>query len=150
MTRKTLFFTLIILSLAGAALTGCEAVFNLVSPGQAVQETEIDEALMARGREVYLGQYCGTCHQLAEVETRGRFGPAHDNAAGDAEMRLADPNYSGSATTAGEYLYESIVAPDIYIVPGYEATRYHMPPYFHIPQDDIAAMVYLLEQQRGQ
>ena len=35
-----------------------------------------------------------------------------------AELRLADPNYSGSATTPEEYVIESILLPENYLVEG--------------------------------
>jgi hypothetical protein len=34
------------------------------------------------------------------------------------EMRMADPAYEGSATTNEEYIIESIVLPDVYVIEG--------------------------------
>ena len=34
-------------------------------------------------------------------------------------MRLADPNYQGTAESVREYIQESILNPGAYIVPGY-------------------------------
>jgi len=62
---------------------------------------------------------CSACHELAAV------GPAW---AGSGEMpgiatraaeRINETDYTGSATTAQQYLVESIVAPNVFVVPGY-------------------------------
>jgi len=42
--------------------------------------------------------------------------------------RLADPRYSGHAKTVREYIVESIVAPQEYVVPGYPERT--MPPWY--------------------
>jgi mono/diheme cytochrome c family protein len=72
------------------------------------------------GRAVAEAQACTACHVTTTT------GPAWQ-AAGDpngqgigtrAELRLEQPDYTGSATDGDQYLFESIVAPDAYIVPG--------------------------------
>jgi hypothetical protein len=50
----------------------------------------------------------------------------------------------GGATTAREYIRESIVSPDAYLVPGYEVTSHHMPAYGHLEEGEIQALVQLL------
>jgi nitric oxide reductase subunit C len=108
----------------------------------------IDEELVAVGRDVYRRNYCGTCHTLAAAETTGVFGPAHDHVASLALERLADPQYQGNATTAEAYIRESILEPQVYIAPGSMIAHQQMPPFTHLPAEDIDAMVYFLAQQK--
>lgn len=62
---------------------------------------------------------CTACHITATV------GPAWLPAADQpgigarAETRFAEPDYTGQATTAGQYLFESIVLPDAHVVDGF-------------------------------
>jgi mono/diheme cytochrome c family protein len=64
---------------------------------------------------------CAACHELAAV------GPAWAGEGGQpgvgarAEQRFQADDYTGEATTAGEYLVESIVRTNAYVVEGYEA-----------------------------
>lgn len=144
---------LITLALASIFLGACtlETLQQLSSQGVQTQPTEaivIDEALYQRGVTVYLNQYCGTCHQLSAANTRGTFGPAHNAMGIHAEQRIQHENYNGTATDAESYIRESILDPQIYVAPGYETTNHHMPPYGHLPPEDIEAMVYMLLNQR--
>ncbi|MDX1429682.1 MAG: cytochrome c [Rhodothermales bacterium] len=114
----------------------------------AVQAADSSSANVLSGRDLYLQQYCGLCHALRKAETEGIFGPAHDGMEELARQRLADPNYSGHASTTVEYVRESILKPQIYIVPGFEATVHRMPAYTHLAPEVIEALVaYLLEPE---
>ncbi|MBX3012617.1 MAG: cytochrome c [Caldilineaceae bacterium] len=62
---------------------------------------------------------CATCHSL-QPGTR-LVGPSLAGIATSAEAILADANYQGTAETVADYLHESLVAPDIYVVPSYPA-----------------------------
>lgn len=132
-------------------LVGCGAVeWYTGAIGEAASPAAVafDEALYDQGVAVYLSSYCGTCHMLDAAGTFGNFGPGHNQAALEAEAHLADPGYSGSATTVEDYLRESIVDPRAYYTPGYATTAHAMPVYDYLPEEDIAALVYLLAQQR--
>jgi mono/diheme cytochrome c family protein len=107
----------------------------------------LDTALITRGIEVYRAQYCGSCHTLTAANTRGTFGPNHDQVAANALEHLTASDYSGQADTLEAYLRESLLEPAIYFVPGYEITQHHMPPYGHLPAADIDALVYMLAHQ---
>ena len=96
------------------------------------------------GLELYRQMYCGLCHTLDKAGTRGIFGPAHDGLAEIAAQRLQDPNYAGKAKTAEEYVRESILQPELYIVPGFETTVHRMPAYTHISDEDVDAIVQFL------
>ena len=103
-----------------------------------------DPALVEAGLAVYHAQYCGVCHTLTAAGTTGTFGPSHDSLGATAAARVASPTYTGTATTPAEYIHESIVAPEVYIVPDYALTSHHMPPYGHLPAADIDALVEFL------
>jgi mono/diheme cytochrome c family protein len=98
--------------------------------------------------EVYHEQYCGICHQLDAANTGGTFGPTHNGLAQTAEQRLRDPRYAGAATTAAEYVRESILSPALYLVEGYEGSQHHMPAYTNLSETDLDALVQLLLQQK--
>lgn len=106
-------------------------------------------ALVRRGQEVYRTQYCGMCHSLSSLGTGGRFGPSHDGVGATAGERIRDPAYDGTARTAEEYLRESILDPGAYRVPGYAGTRYVMPSYRHLPEEDLEALVQMLLHERS-
>jgi mono/diheme cytochrome c family protein len=120
------------------------------APAPVVGAADSDESTVAAPEqlalviEVYLQSYCGACHALAAAGTAGAFGPSHDDARALAEERLRDPNYRGAATTAAEYIRESIVDPGAYIVPGYAATPHRMPAYGNLDDEALDALVALL------
>jgi mono/diheme cytochrome c family protein len=106
-----------------------------------------DPALMAAGLAVYRAQYCGVCHRLTAAATMGTFGPPHDGLAAAAAARIVAEGYSGAATTPAEYIYESIVSPEVYVVPDYLMTSHRMPSYGHVPAGDLTALVAFLAAQ---
>jgi len=106
--------------------------------------------LEARGIEVYQEQHCGICHTLTRAGTSGVFGPSHDGVATRAESRIHDPNYRGHATSASEYIRESVREPGAYRVPGYEHTRFTMPIYSELSSEDLEALVFMLSREREQ
>jgi len=72
-----------------------------------------------RGESVAGTYFCKVCH--GGITGRGpTFASEGDtlSVTEGASIRMADPAYSGSATNVQEYLIESLVVPDIYIVPG--------------------------------
>ncbi len=111
-------------------------------------DTASDTALVAAGLTVYREQYCGYCHVLDTAGSAGAFGPTHNGMCTIAARRIRDASFSGSASTAEDYILESIVDPLAYIVPGYERTRFRMPAYTNIGEEELNALVTLLMQQR--
>jgi mono/diheme cytochrome c family protein len=117
----------------------------VVSGGEA---NVASEELVAQGLVVYRKQYCGICHELEAAGTVGRFGPTHNGIGATAEQRIGDPHYMGKATTAAEYIWESLVDPRVYIVDGYVTTPHVMPPFTHLNKNDLEALVaFLMNQQ---
>lgn len=114
---------------------------------QMSDEIAFDEELFQQGLTAYKANYCGLCHESKFANTKGIFGPPHYSNAIIAEARIQDANYKtslGSATTAEDYLRESILNPEDYIVPGYALARHRMPAYTHLSKEDVDALVYLL------
>ncbi len=131
------------------AATGAGTLSNTSTISATAPDTSMDSAaLIAHGLEVYHKQYCGVCHELAAAGTRGSFGPSHDHIGATAAQRVKDPNYSGQAKTAAEYIRESIVDPGIYIVPNYAATSHSMPPFTQLNAKDLDALVAFLLSQK--
>lgn len=110
--------------------------------------TEKEAGMVTRGVAVYQEQRCGACHTLTRAGTTGIFGPSHDSLAIVAAERIRDPDYKGSATTAEEYIRESIEQPGVYRVPGFERTHFSMPVYAEIPARDLDALVFMLSRER--
>jgi cytochrome c551/c552 len=138
----------VLLLLLLVATQGCIVVRFDFIPQTASEAEVVDMALVERGIVVYQNNYCGVCHALPTAETNGMLGPAHDNMGALAEERIAQPDYTGTATTAAEYLRESLLDPAAYLVPGYAGSQHVMPAFTHLPPEDIEAMVYMLLQQR--
>jgi nitric oxide reductase subunit C len=104
----------------------------------------VGEATRPAGILVYKQQYCGVCHTFSKAGTKGPFGPSHDGIRATAEERVRSESYTGRATTAAEYLRESIVDPAAFVVPGFASTRYTMPAYSHLTDAEIDSLVALL------
>jgi mono/diheme cytochrome c family protein len=105
------------------------------------------EELAEKGLQVYKQLYCGLCHQLEAAGTAGTFGPPHNGMGTIAAQRIQEPHYTGKATTAAEYLHESIVDPKAFRVPGFETTQHQMPVYNFLSEPDVEALVQMLLQQ---
>lgn len=110
-------------------------------------QTPGDPALVEAGPAVYRQQYCGVCHELDAAGTRGTFGPTHNGLGATAAQRILSTGYSGYATTAAEYIRESLLDPQVYIVEGYGATPHRMPPYTHLDSASLGALVAFLLAQ---
>ena len=79
---------------------------------------ELPEGDPARGRGRALSFGCMGCHQDATYAPVFEAAEGLPSMAERGEMRIADPAYEGQATTNREYILESILLPQVYIVPG--------------------------------
>jgi cytochrome c2 len=73
----------------------------------------------ANGEKLFASQGCAACHSLKEGEKI--IGPSLFHVGQTALGRIKDTTYKGKATTAEEYIRESIVEPNTYVVPGFPA-----------------------------
>jgi mono/diheme cytochrome c family protein len=70
-------------------------------------------------QEQFIRAGCPACHTIPGiVGARGKVGPPLLLGT-TGPVRLNTPGYSGRAQTVREYIIESIVAPQEYVVPGY-------------------------------
>lgn len=141
------FYQLLSIVTLGLVLTACGLLpASLLTRS----EPEPDPAMIEAGVAIYRANYCGSCHTMSAANTRGTFGPNHDAAGLRAREHVALESYTGTATSAADYIRESILNPTVFYTPGYEQTNHHMPAFTHLPESDIEALVYLLMNQRAE
>jgi mono/diheme cytochrome c family protein len=87
---------------------------------------------------------CGGCHKVEGVSAmQGMIGPELTTVGSVALERLEDSAYSGAATNASEYIEESILHPDVYVMADYPLGV--MPATFDsLPPEDLQTMVEYL------
>jgi mono/diheme cytochrome c family protein len=81
---------------------------------------ELPEGDAANGETLATSLGCTACHIAAPT---GPSWPATAEEPGigvRAATRIEQPDYTGNAENAHEYLFESIVAPDVYLVPNFQ------------------------------
>ncbi len=71
-----------------------------------------------RGRELTSLYACNSCHSFARPFPGGDLAPNLGNIPLEAARIISSPEYTGSSSTVEEYLRESILTPNVYIVPG--------------------------------
>jgi mono/diheme cytochrome c family protein len=101
-----------------------------------------EQEVVDAGVAVYQANGCIGCHVLSVAGAAGAVGPTHEGMGTTAEARIAQADYTGEATTAEEYIRESIVNPNAYTVEGYAAGL--MPSYASLPEDQLNALVQML------
>lgn len=82
---------------------------------------ELPEGDPAKGEALATSLACTACHVIAPT---GPAWPAKDGEPGigtRAAERLQDPDYTGEATSAEQYLFEAIANPNVYLVSGFSA-----------------------------
>lgn len=120
------------LAAAGVVLAACSS-----SPANQPPRTP-GTADPSRGRELFIQRGCGTCHALQAAGTTGTVGPNLNGIGSRAGERK--PGMS-----AEEYLRESIVNPNAYVVEGYSPA---MPINLITSQQDMDDLVAFLLAQR--
>lgn len=109
----------------GLAIIGVYTLFAaLYVPSIPVEDREEEavavisaspDELILLGERIFEGKgACALCHN----QTGGRA-PLLDNIAFEANTRIKDRRYKGSAKNAVEYIYESMVRPSAFVVAGY-------------------------------
>jgi len=79
----------------------------------------LPEGDAARGEALAQSLACVACHIAAPTGPAWLPSGDQPGIATRAESRFTQSDYSGQATTAWQYLFEAIVLPNAYIVPGY-------------------------------
>jgi hypothetical protein len=79
---------------------------------------ELPEGDPERGRQLAARYQCSTCHVIHSVAPAFTSSDVLPAIGERAEMRLADPDYRGQATTPEEYLIESILLPEAFLIEG--------------------------------
>jgi mono/diheme cytochrome c family protein len=118
-------------------------------PGEAVG-TDLTQTLpagdAANGRVLAEGTLgCAACHTLSTVGPAWAGDGAAPGIGTRAAARLDEAGYAGAATTAQQYLLESIVDTNAYLVSGFEPNL--MPANFAgrlTPQDAADLIAYML------
>jgi nitric oxide reductase subunit C len=75
-------------------------------------------ATQAGPAAVQLPPACAACHMVAGTAASGRTGPELTHIGAIAAERIASDDYAGDAETPQQYIRESILTPDAYIVAG--------------------------------
>jgi mono/diheme cytochrome c family protein len=93
------------------------------SPSAKGPSVELTDVPLATGTEplekLFVQSGCAVCHTIPGIAPAlGREGPRLVLGT-NGPLRLADPQYQGTATTVREYVQESILNPGAYVVPGY-------------------------------
>lgn len=112
------------------------------TPTSEPEPTESLEVDFSEGIAAYQSNGCIGCHTLTIADAAGTVGPTHDGVGTTAEARLADPGYTGTATTPEEYIRESILSPTTYTVPGF--TEGVMPSFATMDEAQLDAIVAML------
>ena len=90
----------------------------------------------AAGKAVFAANGCAACHTYTPAAATGKVGPDLDHLATDAQK--------ANRGTLVQYVHESIIDPNAYIVPGFAASV--MPPNFGttIKKADLANLIAFL------
>jgi mono/diheme cytochrome c family protein len=105
------------------------------------------------GRAVAESQACTACHVASATGPAWQAAshPSGQGIGARAELRLEQPDYEGAATTGDQYLFESIVEPDAYIVldePTYAPSGTSVMPHDYgakISAEDMANLIAYLQ-----
>ncbi len=112
------------------ATQGSESQSSTAQGGSPVKQTNERKPVISRANvplatgdepipKLFIQSGCAACHTIPGIlAAKGREGPRLVLGT-NGPKRLADPNYHGTATTVHEYIMESILAPGVYVVPGY-------------------------------
>jgi len=83
---------------------------------------ELPEGDPQRGEQLTVSLGCTACHAIS-AEGIGPYWPATPEIPGigtRAELRITQPDYTGNAQDGHQYLFESVVIPDAFLVANYD------------------------------
>ena len=107
-----------------------------------------------RGEELYRQQKlaggaapgCVSCHSLEPGVVK--VGPSHADVGSRAEEVIEDPSYQGEATSAAEYLRESILEPNAHVAEGFDPGVMYQEYAEVLTEQQIEDLVAFLSTQR--
>jgi cytochrome c551/c552 len=103
---------LLLLAALASALAGCGGgTVTSATPETVVGTLPKAPSGAAAGKALFLQNGCGGCHTYKAAGSAGKVGPNLDNVASDAQKANQGP--------VADYVHESIVNPDAYVVPGF-------------------------------
>ena len=97
--------------------------------------------------DIFIRAGCPVCHTIPGIPgAHGRVGPAL-NLGTTGAQRLSDPAYDGNATTVHDYIVESVLEPERFVVSGYPGRT--MPSWYGTKLSALALekIAAYLEQQ---
>jgi nitric oxide reductase subunit C len=107
---------LFILLMAGLVMSGCAGVGQARSPLPPAGDPQRGQALFSQA-SIRDTSGCIQCHSLARYKVI--VGPSLWGVSTRAGRIIQSPNYRGTATSAEEFLRESITRPNANIAPGF-------------------------------
>lgn len=121
-----------------------------LTPGEFAQMTP--EQMVAKGKEIFgsSGERCSQCHMIEGARARG---PNLGGVGGRAAVRAQErAKAAGRPYTAEEYLLESLIEPNAYVVQGFSKPsimpEVYKPP-LDLSEEDIKAVVAYLQSLGG-
>ena len=99
---------------------------------------------LSAGEALYNQNGCLACHALEDGPNAPTAGPVIEGLMARAAETITAEDYTGSATTAEEYVREAIIQPEVYIVPDYLAI---MPATYEasLTEDELDTLVEYLK-----
>jgi cytochrome c2 len=113
-TQVVPFFKVLSPQSAAAPVAAPTVTITSVAPPPAAAP---DKGDAANGEKLFASSGCLACHSLKEGEKI--VGPSQYHVGRAAASIIKDSSYTGKAKTAGDYVRESIVDPNAYVVPGF-------------------------------
>lgn len=89
-----------------------------VQPNASIAAAPAAKGDAARGEKLFSTLPCVSCHDVTKPWPGGDICPNLGNIATEAARIIRSRDYHGKAKTAADYIRESIVDPNAYIVPG--------------------------------
>lgn len=96
--------------------TQTPTAISTATPSPQADSSNQDE--IARGAKLFHVYLCDSCHYTELSYPGGLYAPNLGNISQEAERIIHSPEYKGKAKNAAEYIRESILQPNVYIVPG--------------------------------
>jgi nitric oxide reductase subunit C len=111
----------VLVGCGGGAAPAAPMATPAASGAQIASPTRAPDAVIARGKEVFVEKICHTCHTVQGLDlATGMVGPELTCIHAEAAKILTSAEYrarKGTATTPEGYIRESILDPNAYVYP---------------------------------